>query len=138
MDEPERMQEEILAGNAAQLAPMAVHASTQTSCSLTDALAQTDLQLPPPDLAMGQNEPPSPGQASQAPPEASFRDSSHKPCRERQRHYATIRAKLEHMVSSLSQRHELAGAPKTAESQKGFSRQRTHKDDIQEANARLP
>lgn len=130
------MQEEILAGNAAQLAPMVVlgHASTQTSRSLMDAAVQTDFQLPRPD----QNELPSPGRITQAPPDATFGDSTHKQRGERQRHYAVIRAKLEHMVTSLSERRELADANDTAESHKSYSRPRTHKDDIQEPNARLP
>ncbi|XP_003973761.2 protein FAM83D [Takifugu rubripes] len=127
VDEPEHMQEEILAGNAAQLPPVVVfgHASTQASRSLTDAAVQTDFQLPRPD----QNELPSPGRITQAPPDATFG--------ERQRRYAVIRAKLEHMVTSLSERRELADANATAESHKSCSRPRTHKDDIQEPG-RLP
>lgn len=136
VDEPEHMQEEILAGNAAQPPPVVVfgHASTRPSRSLTDAAVQTDFQLPGPD----QNQLPSPGRITQAPPDATFGDSPHKQRGERQRRYAVIRAKLEHMVTSLSERRELADANAAAESHKSSSRPRTHKDDIQEANARLP
>lgn len=135
VDEPEHMQEEILAGNAAQPPPVVVfgHASTRASRPLTDAAVQTDFQLPGPD----QNELPSPGRIPQAPPDATFGDSPHKQRGERQRRYAVIRAKLEHMVTSLSERRELADA-NAAESHRSSSRPRTHKDDVQEANARLP
>lgn len=136
MHEPEHMQEEILAGNAAQLPPVVVlgHTSTPASRPLTDAAVQTDFQLPRPD----QNQPPSPGRITQAPPDATFGDSPHKQRGERQRRYAVIRAKLEHMMTSLSERRELADGNDAAESHKSHSRPRTHKDDIQEANARLP
>lgn len=121
------MQEEILAGNGALPPPVVVfgHAST-----LTDAAVQTDFQL--------QTELPSPGRITQAPPDATFGDSPHKQRGQRQRHYAVIRAKLEHMVTSLSERRELADANAAAESHKSYGRPRTHKDDVQEANARLP
>lgn len=113
-------QEEVLAGSAAQLAPAtAVHASTQTH-----------LQLPQPDLDTDRAEPPPP------PPKAAVGNSSPALRRERQRHYAVIRAKLEHMVSSLAPGPGLADSgPPAAESQKTS---RTHKEDIQEANGRLP
>lgn len=125
------MQEEILAGNAAPPALMAAticHASTQTS--------RTDFELPPLDPDTDQTQPSSPEQIS--PGGAGLRDSSQKPCRERQRHYAIIRAKLEHMVTSLSQQPEPVDATDTADGHKPCSRPKTHKDDIQQPNARLP
>lgn len=137
-DEPEHTQEEILAGNAALLPPVAgfCNASTHTGLSLKDAAVQTDFRLPRPDLDAPQSQLPSPGRIARAPPDAALGDSPHRPCGERQRRYAAMRAKLEHMVTSLSQRREPADANHAAESHKSCSR--THKDDIQEANARLP
>lgn len=123
-------QEEVLAGSAAQLAPTTVvHASTQTHLQLP----QPDLDL---DLDRERAEPPPPGWLGRAPPVAAVGNSSPALRRERQRRYAVIRAKLEHMVSSLAPGPGLAdGPPATAESQKSC---RTHKDALQEADGRLP
>lgn len=119
------MQEEVLAGSAAQLLVFG-HAPTHASRSLADAAVQTDLQL--------RDELPSPGGIAQAPPDATFGDSP-KQRGERQRRYALIRAKLEHMVSSLPERRQPPEANAAAE---GHSRPRTHREDIQEPSARLP
>lgn len=110
------VQDAVLAGNASRRPPVAVS---------RDASTQTD---PQPDLA-GE------GPIAQAPPDAAPTDLA---LWERQRRYGVIRAKLEHMVSSLPLRGAPADANGAAESHQARCRPRTHKDDIQEPNARLP
>lgn len=113
------------------------HVSTQTNQSLVDSDTQTDLESPPqhkqhpsliaaiaaPDHAA--SEPPlpppprpvfpnqaadsrSPVRRGSAAPDSSLMDCFHKLTKERQHRYAAIRTKLEHMVTALSQRRELA------------------------------
>lgn len=161
VDENWTEQEEILAGSTtrhfpadalAEEAPMtpriiSCHASTQTSRSVTDGNTQTDLQLTQhPELTT----PTSPGpigatsprssrhiSPTQAAPDGALKDCFHKLTKERQYHYAAIRSKLEHMVSALSQRRELADITNMTQGPGAPSRQRVHKDCGQEPNPRL-
>ncbi|KAM4612657.1 protein FAM83D [Polymixia lowei] len=57
-------------------------------------------------------------------PDSDLRDCFHKLTKERQCHYSTIRAKLEHMVSVLSQRRELVDVTNMT---LGLGAHRTHK-----------
>lgn len=161
VDESWTEQEEILAGSTtrgfpadtlAEEAPVtpriiSCHASTQTSRSVTDGNTQTDLQLMQrPDLTA----PTSPGpkgatsprpsrhvSPTQAAPDGALKDCFHKLTKERQYHYSAIRSKLEHMVSALSQRRELADMTNMTQGPGTPSRQRVHKDCGQEPNPRL-
>ncbi|KAF1391245.1 hypothetical protein PFLUV_G00039920 [Perca fluviatilis] len=161
--EQQHMQEEILAGSTTQCfpanqiaekepatpSPVSCHASTQTSQSFMDSDTQTDLQLTPdPNLitptSTGPNQAtspsfPSPGQSSptQAAPHGTLKDSLHKLTKERQHHYSTIRSKLERMVTTLSQRRELADVTNMTQGSGAHSTQRVHKDCKQEPNPRL-
>ncbi|KAG8007416.1 Protein FAM83D [Nibea albiflora] len=159
--EQQQMQEEILAGStgfpADQLAakePMtpstvSCHVSTQTSRSVTDSHTQTDQQLAqqPDRITPTSTEPngdtapsfASPRQISptQAAPDATLKDCFHKLTKERQYHYSTIRSKLEHMVTALSQRRELADVTNMTQGPSAHSRQTVHKDCGQEPNPRL-
>ncbi|XP_059185024.1 protein FAM83D [Centropristis striata] len=160
--EQQGMQEEILAGCTSQRFPadqqaekepvtcstVSCHASTQTSRSVTDSDTQTDLQLKqhpnlitPTSTAPNQASSPSfnsPRQSSptQAAPDGTLKDCFHKLTKERQHHYSTIRSKLEHMVTALSQRRELADITNMTQGPGAHSRQREHKDCEQEPNPR--
>ncbi|XP_023134119.2 protein FAM83D [Amphiprion ocellaris] len=153
-------QEEILAGSTAQHLPaekqavtssaVSCHASTQTSRSVADGDTQTDLQLTQhPSLVTPTsslpNQDTSPSLASsrqiwptQAVPDTTLKDCFHKLTKERQYHYSTIRSKLEHMVTALSERRELADVTNMTQGLGARSRQRVHKDCEQEPNPRLP
>ncbi|KAM9361760.1 protein FAM83D [Symphorus nematophorus] len=156
--EQQHLQEEILAGSTncrfpadelAEKQPMipttvTCHASTQTSRSVTDSGTQTDLQLTQhPDLTTPTNTGPngatSPRQISptQAATDGTLKDCFHKLTKERQYHYSTIRSKLEHMVTALSQRRELADVTNMTQGPGAPSRQRVHKDCGQEPSPRL-
>ncbi|KAA8593473.1 protein FAM83D [Etheostoma spectabile] len=161
--EQQHMQEEILAGSttqrfpADQLAekepatpsPVSCHASTQTSQSVMDSYTQIEFQLTQhPNLitptSTGPNQAtsisfPSPRQSSptQAAPDGTLKDSFHKLTKERQHHYSTIRSKLEHMVTTLSQRRELVDVTNMTQWPGAHSRPRVHKDCKQEPNPRL-
>ncbi|XP_075952013.1 protein FAM83D [Anarhichas minor] len=158
--EQQDMQEDILAGSTTQRFPadqlaekepatVSCHAATQTSRSVTDSDTQTDLQLTQrPDLiapkstALNQATSPSftsPRQSSptQAAPDAALKDSFHKLTKERHYHYSTIRSKLEHMVTALSQRRELADVTNMTHGPGYHSSQRVHKNCEQEPNPRL-
>lgn len=152
IDEMEHMQEEILAGGAArpvlQLSekepPVTVscHASTQTSRSLMESDTQTDFPLlrPADPIAPNiadPNDPPSPERLAPAPPDAILKDSFCNLSKERQRRYAIIRAKLEHMATSMSQRRELADVTNITREPVTQSRQRTHKDCGQDPDLRM-
>ncbi|XP_037303828.2 protein FAM83D isoform X2 [Pungitius pungitius] len=148
-------QEEILAGSTGQCfhadppTTACRHAATQTSLSVTDSDTQTDLQLmphhdpiAPPSTAPEQAPPPSftpPRQRSptQAAPDATLKDSFHKLTKERHHHYSTIRCKLEHIVSALSQRTHLADVTNLTHQPGALSGPRVHKDCEQEADPRL-
>ncbi|KAM8756635.1 protein FAM83D [Acanthopagrus schlegelii] len=161
VDENWTEQVEILAGSTTRLFPadllaeeapttpriIPCHASTQTSRSVTDGNTQTDLQLTQhPELTT----PASPGpkgatsprpsrhiSPTQAAPDGALKDCFHKLTKERQYHYSAIRSKLEHMVSALSQRRELADITNMTQGPGAPSRQRVHKDCGQEPNPRL-
>lgn len=161
--EQQHMQEEILAGSTtrcfpadkrakkepATLGTVSCHASTQTSWSVMDMDTQTDLQLTQhPTLIIHTSTEPnqatspsfaSPRQISstQAPPDDTLKDCFHKLTKERQYHYATIRSKLEHMVTALSQRRELADVTNMTQGPGTHSGQRVHKDCQQEPNPSL-
>ncbi|XP_029287048.1 protein FAM83D [Cottoperca gobio] len=156
--ERQHMQEEILAGSSALPSPadelaekepatpstVSCHASTQTSLSVTDSDTQTDLQLTQhPNFitpaSPGPNQATSPRQSSptQAAPDSSLKHCFHKLTEERQNHYSTIRSKLEHMVTALSQRRELTDVTNLTQEPGAHSRQRVHKDCEQESNLRL-
>ncbi|XP_070759148.1 protein FAM83D [Enoplosus armatus] len=144
--EQQHLQEEILAGSTARRcfpedespSTISCHASTQTSQPVTDSNTQTDLQLTehtdpirPTSTAPNQISP------TQVAPDGTLRDCFHKLTKERQHHYSTIRSKLEHMVTSLSQRRELADVTNMTQGPGAHSRQRVHKDCGQEPNPRL-
>ncbi|XP_008291681.1 protein FAM83D [Stegastes partitus] len=157
-------QEEILAGSTTRHFPaeqqaeeqavtsgaISCHASTQTSRSVADSDTQTDLQLtqrlgPIAPTSSGPNQDTSPSFASsgqisptQAVPDTTLKDCFHKLTKERQYHYSTIRSKLEHMVTALSERRELADVTNMTQGLGARSRQRIHKDSEQEPNPRLP
>ncbi|GLD62197.1 protein FAM83D [Lates japonicus] len=157
--EQQHMQEEILAGSATQHFPpeeeppipstVSCHVSTQTNQSVADSDTQTDPQLTQhPDLiartGRGPNQATSPSFASsrqisatQAVPDITLKDCFHKLTNERQHHYSTIRSKLEHMVTALSQRRELADVTNMTQGLGTYSRQRAHKEREQEPNPRL-
>lgn len=74
---------------------------------------------------------------TQAPPDETLKGCFHKLTKERQYHYSIIRSKLEHIVTGLSQRQELADISNMTEGPKTHSRQRVNKDCGQEPNPRL-
>uniref|UniRef100_A0A3Q0RU98 Family with sequence similarity 83 member D n=1 Tax=Amphilophus citrinellus TaxID=61819 RepID=A0A3Q0RU98_AMPCI len=96
------------------------HASTQTRRLVTDSETQTDLQLTQHLSVITQTSTGPSRDASaplvssrqllptQATPDTTLKDCFRKLTRERQHHYSTIRSKLEHMVTALSERRELA------------------------------
>uniref|UniRef100_A0A3Q3X5P5 Scaffolding anchor of CK1 domain-containing protein n=1 Tax=Mola mola TaxID=94237 RepID=A0A3Q3X5P5_MOLML len=112
MKQQQHMQEEILAGSTTQ-PPVAFscQAAAQTSWSVTDSETQTDL------VTQTIMELTSPRQSTptRATPDATLKDSFHKLAKERRYHYSVIRAKLEHMVTGLSQRLELADVTNTTQ-----------------------
>ncbi|CAN9512485.1 unnamed protein product [Ophioblennius macclurei] len=132
---------EILAGNAARPSPAEnepetpgvtrCHASTQTSPSAMDRHAPADLR----------RSSPSPRRISSA-SDSALKDCFHKLTAERQHHYQAIRSKLEHMVTALSERRELADITNVAQGLGGGGggggRGVRQKDCEQEANQRLP
>ncbi|XP_071350453.1 protein FAM83D [Trachinotus anak] len=161
--EQQHMQEEILAGSTTLPFPAeqlperepatastdSCHASTQTSSSVRDSGTQTDPQLTQhpslvtqtdtgPDQATSPSFPSS-GEISptQAAPDDTLKECFHKLTKERQHHYSTIRSKLEHMVTALSQRRELADVTNMTQGLGARSRQRAHKDREQDPNPRL-
>lgn len=164
--EQQHMQEEILAGSTALhfpadkvaerelLTPSTVHchASTQTSWSVADRDTQTDLPLTQqPNLILSVTNTTSqsqsqstsssayPKQISPTPaaPDGTLKDCFDKLTKERQHCYSTIRFKLEHMVTSLSQRRELVDVTNVTQLSASYSRQRVHKDCGQEPNPSL-
>lgn len=161
--EQQHIQEEILAGSTAQcfsaeqmtntkpVTPKIVscNASTQTSQSVTDSDTQTDVQLPqhPSVTAPTSTAPKQPTSPSFAPPmqisltpacsDDTLKDCFHKLSKERQYHYSNIRAKLEHIVTALSHRRELADVTNMTQGLGAHSRQPVHKDCEQEPNPRL-
>ncbi|KAI3369526.1 hypothetical protein L3Q82_007732 [Scortum barcoo] len=148
--EPQLIEEEILAGSNARPLPadqlvekepatssiVSCHAYTQTSWSLTESDTQTDLQLtectnPITPASAAPNQATSPSSASprqtsatQAASDGTLRDCFHRLTKERQHHYSTIRSKLEHMVTALSQRRELADVTNMIQGPGAHSRQR--------------
>ncbi|XP_019941897.2 protein FAM83D [Paralichthys olivaceus] len=163
MEQHHMEEEEILAGSTTQPFPaeqllgkeptipstVSCHASTQTSRSVADSDTQTDLQLTrhPGIITLtstGQNQatslsfPPSRQiSPTQAAPDNTLKDSFHKLTKERQYHYSTIRSKLEHMMTALSQRRELADVTNMTQGLGAHSRQRAHKDWEEQPNPRL-
>ncbi|XP_069014115.1 protein FAM83D [Embiotoca jacksoni] len=162
--EQQHIKEEILAGSttqrfsAAQQAEKEIltrstvscHASTQTSQSVTDSSSQTDPQLAQhfslfAPAGSGPNQDTSSSFASsrqvlptQAAPDTTLKDCFHKLTEERQHHYSTIRSKLENMVTTLSKRRELADVTNMSQELGARSRQRIHKDSVQDSNPTLP
>ncbi|KAM4740767.1 protein FAM83D [Anableps anableps] len=155
--EQKLMQEEVLAGSANYHLPAEQHAekdaespaaaschvSTQTSPSVTDSDTQTDAQhLGLITAARSPRQDRSPRQISpsQADPETSLEGAFHKLSKERQHHYSAIRSKLEHMVTSLTERRELANITNVTQGLGAAhsSRQRIHKDCVLETNPRPP
>lgn len=149
-EQQQHMQEEILAGITIQHVPaqpqaenepltstaVCCHASTQTSHSVTDSDTQTELMqllsLATPTTT-GPNRDTSPTSsrqllATQAVPDTTLKDCFHKLAKERQYHYSTIRSKLEHMVTALSERRELADVTNMTQGLGASSRQRIHKE----------
>ncbi|CAJ1051330.1 protein FAM83D [Xyrichtys novacula] len=152
--EQQHMQEEILAGGKAVhlssdeqakkelLIPISCHAFTQTSHSVTDSDTQTDPQQHSdtvntlPSTAPNQVISPS-FESLESTADETLKDCFRKLSKERQHHYSAIRSKLEHMVTSLSQRRELADLTNMTQGAVALSRQRVHKDCGQEPNPRL-
>ncbi|XP_045931565.1 protein FAM83D [Micropterus dolomieu] len=154
--EQQHMQEEILAGSTTQRFPadqlaekepvtpvtFFCHASTQTSRSEMDSDTQTDLQLTQrTDLIAPTSTVPNPSPRQTSPtqvaPDGTLRDCFHRLAQERQYHYSTIRSKLEHMVTALSQRRELADVTNMTQGPGAHSRKRVHKECGQQPNPRL-
>ncbi|XP_077429586.1 protein FAM83D [Vanacampus margaritifer] len=118
----DRMQEEILAAGpsppaaesaASKPVPPSVtscHVATQTSFSATDSDAQTDLQLTRSIAVLSPNKAASLRSTAptRAAPAGILKDYLSSLTKERQHHYSAIRSKLEHMMTTLSQRRELA------------------------------
>lgn len=152
--EQKHMQEEILAGSVTrhfpvEQQPVSCHASTQTSQSVADSDTQTDIQLvQPPGFIMAPSAgplhatlPPPTSQQTLHPrvaPDASLKDTFRKLTKERQYHYSAIRSKLEHMMTSLNERRELADVTNVTRGVSAPSRQRVHKDCVLEPNPRAP
>lgn len=142
-DWKQQMQEKILAGCTTQPFPanlISCHASTQTSQSVTDSDTQTDLQLAqqtPASTAPVHNSSSGPVPATQAAPDTTLKDCFLELTKERRYHYSAIRSKLEHMVTALSQRPELADVTNLTQGLDA-RRQRIHKERLQEPNPRLP
>ncbi|CAI5688794.1 protein FAM83D [Oreochromis niloticus] len=160
--ERQHVQEEILAGSttphfsAEQQAeketetPSTCHVSTQTKRSVTEAESQTDLQLPQhlsiiTQISTGPSQDTSPHLVSsrqpvptQAAPDTTLKDCFRKLTKERQHHYTTIRSKLEHMVTALSERRELVDVTNVTQGLGARGSQRIHKDCVQEPNPRMP
>uniref|UniRef100_A0A3Q3ISZ7 Scaffolding anchor of CK1 domain-containing protein n=1 Tax=Monopterus albus TaxID=43700 RepID=A0A3Q3ISZ7_MONAL len=118
--EQQHMQEEILASSATQCFSTEQLAETPSTVSC-HASTQTSWQI----------------SATQAAPDETLKDCFHKLSKERQYHYTTIRSKLEHIVSTLSQRQELADVTNMTQGLGAHSRHRVHKDCEQEPNPRL-
>ncbi|XP_047440022.1 protein FAM83D [Mugil cephalus] len=161
-EQQQHLQEEILAGctsfpaelqeekKTAALSAICCHVSTQTSRPVTDSDTQTDVQLgqpasPATPTASGPRQDTSPSfvRSSQslpthAAPDTTLKDCFHRLTKERQHHYSAIRSKLEHMVTALSERRELADVTNMTQGLGGHSRQRIHKDAAQEPDPRLP
>ncbi|KAF3689498.1 Protein FAM83D [Channa argus] len=161
--EQQHMQEEILAGSTTPCFPaeqlsdkgamppsiISCHASTQTSRSVTDSGTQTDFQPSEHHGRImlsytGPNQTTLPCFASSRlivlTQEASgdtLKDCFHKLSNIRQYHYSNIRAKLEHIVTGLSHRRELADITNMTQGLGAHSRQSVHKDWEQEPNPRL-
>ncbi|XP_038151712.1 protein FAM83D [Cyprinodon tularosa] len=125
----------------ATIASACRHVSTQTSPSGTDSDTQTDAQHL--SLVTAAKTPQRDKSARQASPhqatrETPLREAFHKLSRERQHHYSAIRSKLEHMVTSLTERRELADVTNVTQGPGAHSsRQRVHKDCMLETNLRL-
>lgn len=156
-------QEEILAGNTPLHLPgkelaenelvtpniISCHVFTQTSPSLTDSDTQTEQEpthhpnivITSPKVAPSQVIPPSLEPSghitANGVADETLKDCFHKLSKERQHHFSTIRSKLEHMVTSLSQRRELADLTNMTQGAHALSRQRVHKECTQEPNPRL-
>lgn len=152
-EEQQLIQEEILAGSTSHHVPALqppaeeppIHASTQTSRSMTDGDAQTNCQLAhhpepvsAPTAAMSPSSAPTREiSPTEAPPESPLKERLHDLTTERQRHYSSIRSKLEHMRAGLSARRELADATNVTDGLRARGRQRAHKDCGHEPNPRL-
>lgn len=137
--EQKHLQEGNLAGSMNQHLPaeqqLLCDASTQTGRSVADSDTQTDAQhlsvTTPPSAGPVQSASlPSSWQTSApaAAPDKSLKDTFHKLTKERQHHYSAIRSKLEHMMTSLSERRELADVSNMTRGLGAHSRQMTHKD----------
>ncbi|XP_030585631.1 protein FAM83D-like [Archocentrus centrarchus] len=151
--EQQDVQEEILAGSTTQHfsagqqaeketgtpSTGSCHASTQTRRLVTDSETQTDLQLTQHLSVITQTSTGPSRDASaplvssrqllptQATPDTTLKDCFRKLTRERQHHYSTIRSKLEHMVTALSERRELADVTNVTQGLDARGRQRMHR-----------
>lgn len=161
--EQQHIQEELLASGTTQCLPaeeltkkepvtpsiISCHVSTQTSRSVMDSDTQTDLQHSQhPGVttltSTAPNQTTSPSFVSsrqisltQADTDDTLKDCFHKLSKERQYHYSNIRTKLEHIVTALSHRRELADVTNVTQGLGAHSRQRVHKDCEQEPNPRV-
>uniref|UniRef100_A0A1A7WMW3 Family with sequence similarity 83, member D n=2 Tax=Iconisemion striatum TaxID=60296 RepID=A0A1A7WMW3_9TELE len=144
--EQKHIQEEVLAGCITQPLeepPPSCDASTQTSWSVMESDTQTDLQLvqhlnhlptvqdiSPTFLSSRQL------LALRVAPNNTLKDTFHKLTKERHYHYSAIRSKLEHMVTSLSERRGLTDVTNVTQGLGAVDRQRIHTDS--ELNPRPP
>ncbi|KAM9758139.1 protein FAM83D [Menidia menidia] len=112
-------------------APAVRHVSTQTGPPVTDP-------QPAPDASPSTASSPSPAPPTQRAPDGTLKDSFHKLTKERLHRYSAIRSKLEHMVTALTERRELADISNVTQGLGAGSRQRVHKDCVREPNPRLP
>ncbi|XP_061640764.1 protein FAM83D isoform X1 [Phyllopteryx taeniolatus] len=145
-----RMQEEILAcvlippaeesatSKPLPLGVVSCHVATQTSLSVEDGDAQTDLQLTQdPNLTLRQNKASSlrliiPTQAA---PAGTLKNSLRNLTKERQHHYSAIRSKLEHMMATVSQRRELADIGVMTQGRRGVNKEMLGGDPTLAENA---
>ncbi|XP_028301807.1 protein FAM83D isoform X2 [Gouania willdenowi] len=136
----EEEEQEILAGITATLPfhieeqppTVCCHASTQTNRSVMDSDTQTDPVTP--------TAPRGPPPQAPATTDPALNDCFHKLSKGRRFHYSTIRSKVEHMVSVLTERRQLTDitnmAPRVGNH--GHGRQRIRDSCEQDTSARRP
>ncbi|KAM9813773.1 LOW QUALITY PROTEIN: protein FAM83D [Neosynchiropus ocellatus] len=139
--EDKHVPEEILAGSAQLGFPQVqesgsnlpssepCHMSTQTSLSAADSDTQTDLQLPSTTQSVSVEK----SRTCDA-QESALTECIQNLSKERRQHYANIRSKVEHMMSSLSRRRGLADITNMTQ---GSGALRVDKDCGQEPNPQL-
>lgn len=156
--EQQQMQEGILAGGKSLHFPdeqkepvtssaVLCHTSTQADYSARDSDTQTDPELaqPPSLISQSATEPKQTSllsfmlekPPSYTAPDGTVWDCFYKLSKKRQNHYTAIRSKLEHMVTTLAQRQELADVTHMTQGLGALSLQRAQKNRGQDPNPRL-